>query len=149
MGYRKIVYRCAAWAIGLVFLSSCTKSFDSLVEESRLRWYRAVCRQPTYREIQLVESIPVCGEKRSDWWGCYDYVSGLLRVSKVVPPDQVGKVLVHEMGHTLKPSLPQHLPSSTGIMYQKASSVPDLITRDDIDFICKEYDCPCRNPEKP
>lgn len=138
----------SAWSLSVLLLFSCadTNRFDLLVDQARLRWEKAICRTPRYRTLEIVRSIPSC-QNSTKAWGCYDYVSGELLVSRTTPKDQRLKVLTHEMGHSISPGH-GHLETRTGIMYLYADTVPDVITSDDIDFICKEYDCPCRNPEK-
>lgn len=136
-----------AWSLSLLLLFSCadTNSFDLLVDQARLRWARAVCLEPKYSEVELVRTISECGNSTYAW-GCYGSVTGLLRVSRSTPLDQRLKVLTHEMGHSLRPG--SHLETPTGLMFQHPDQVPNRITADDIAYICKEYDCPCRNPEK-
>lgn len=146
---RKGNYR-SAWSLSILLLFSCvdTNQFDLLVDQARLRWEKAICRTPPYLKVELLRTIPQCKGASPRIWGCYDGISGLIRVSRSTPKDQRLKVLTHEMGHSFAPGK-GHLEDTTGVMYPYLDQVPDYITSADIDFICKEYDCPCRNPEKP
>lgn len=57
------------------------------------------------------------------------------------------QVLTHEMGHSLHPNA--HVADDAGIMSAYVSHAKTVITTADIQMICEEYDCPCRNPEAP
>jgi hypothetical protein len=134
------------FAVALVLACAAPNQFDLLVGQATLRWEKAICRTPPYGKVQLVERIPECRDVPNTW-GCHYSISGDIKISRQAPTDQWYKVLVHEMGHSFRPG--SHLETPTGVMYQHPNQVPNVITSDDITYICKEYVCPCRNPEKP
>lgn len=139
--------KSSVWgAVVLLFACSSANQFDLLVDRATLRWETAVCRTPPYGKIDLVDRIPEC-RGSINVWGCYYGISGHIEISRQTPLDQQYKVLTHEMGHAFRPG--SHLETSTGLMYRYPNQVPDRITADDIAYICKERNCPCRNPEKP
>jgi hypothetical protein len=91
----------------------------------------------------------VCGEKIPNAWGCYTTAEYLVEISESTPPEYLLQVITHEMGHSMVPHKEggNHLFFEQGIMMPHPEHSLGKITDADIDFICKEYDCPCRNPE--
>lgn len=145
MASNKIPFWSGALSLALFLSCADPNRFDLLVEQARLRWEKAICRSPRYLSIDLVRVIPRCKDAVNTAWGCYDYVSGQLMVSRRTPKEQRLKVLTHEMGHSIHTG--GHLETPNGLMYTYPNLVDDRITAEDISFICEEYDCPCRHPE--
>lgn len=125
------------------------QSFLEQVSMARARWEHAICRSPRYAMLSLVPSVDTCSGVKNNFYGCYDRSSATVQISAKVPntPGLLYKVITHEMGHSLGPA--EHVGNWQGIMSPYTDSSLSVITDEDLDLICKEYDCPCRNPEVP
>lgn len=125
------------------------QSFLEQVAMARVRWEHATCRTPKYRLVSLLPRISECGPAKDNFSGCYDRHSGTIEISKKIAlvPGLRYQVITHEMGHSLGPST--HVPDDTGLMSPYTDHSLPTITEADLDLICQEIDCPCRNPESP
>lgn len=140
------------WLAVLLFGCAAQPSFVQLVQTARHRWEVAVCRTPRYDSLEVVPIIAGCPGPPpfgDYWYGCYYPSTETLLISKKVPGAEgvLLQVITHEMGHSIHPG--KHIEDNAGIMSPYISKSRPTITEADIDMICEEYDCPCRNPEKP
>lgn len=135
------------WLLAGLLLAACrSPTFPELVTAANHRWEQAVCRTPRYKVLQYVSSIGYCG-KKGDWWGCYDSSTGVLQVSRKTDPDRLLQTITHEMGHAIANG--KHVAPNTGIMAPYVYQATPNITAADIELLCEDYECPCRNPEVP
>lgn len=143
MQYREILYA--------VLLTGCLheQSFLEQVHAASDRWEHAICRAPRYALVSLLPSIDVCSGVKNNFYGCYDRSTATIQISMKIPntPGLRYQVITHEMGHSLGPS--HHLGDWQGLMSPYSDSALHVLTNEDLDLICKEYECPCRNPEAP
>lgn len=135
------------WLLAGMLAACHSPSFPELVTAANKRWEVAICRTPRYTDIQYVDSITTCATPGS-YLGCYTLGSAVIQVSKKTKPEHLLWVITHEMGHSLAASA-AHVPPNKGIMSPgRAHSTPN-ITAADIELLCEDYECPCRNPEAP
>jgi hypothetical protein len=87
-----------------------------------------------------------CGDNTA--YGCEYASSGRIKLSSDIPDHKLFQVVVHELGHAMAPYA-GHVGAWQGIMSEYVSESRPYITRHDIELICRDYDCPCSNPEKP
>ena len=141
----------ASWKILVwVTLALCAcgpQTFQHTVRRAEQRWENAICRSPRYTSIIVEPKLTYCRGRKGDYYGCYE-ADSTIRVSADIPPEKLESLLVHEMGHSLAP-FAGHTGPKQGIMAAGASLWLDRITSSDIALLCKEYECPCRRPEKP
>jgi hypothetical protein len=144
---RRIVFAVCLLTLLLSCAAEAPKHAPSIVTIAEQRWYRAICRWPRYDAIKIVPAPLVCNSIE-DAAGCHGH--GLIRIADDLAPEVVPTVLLHEMGHSLAPYAdPAHLPAHKGVMSASIASGTKYITAHDIAWVCKEYDCPCNNPEIP
>jgi hypothetical protein len=124
-----------------------TLTREELSSAADARWKRAVCTTPPKSRIVWTENKLHCGPL-ADAWGCHVPAENTLYLSVKIPEDKRLQVMTHEKGHLLAPyEKPRHTEPGTGIMSAYIDDAAEEITAADINLICKEANCRCRNPE--
>jgi hypothetical protein len=135
------------WAQVFGLTLGCGAPALTLAKQADERWRQAVCTTPPPHRIVWVEKIRACGG-HPNIWGCHVPVEKTIYLWQGIPEEHRLDVMTHEKGHSLAPYYqPRHTLAGEGLMSPYMDDASSKITAQDIDLICKEAECHCRNPE--